>query len=355
MLKTRVLNRAIRLRAAHPHLRVVGITGSVGKTTLKEMLSHILKDLGAEATPDRVNTEMGVAQWLTKILTNEPIDSTRILIVEMGAYRRGEIALLCRIAQPQYGAITYVGDQHLSLFGSHEAIIEAKGELFVSLPPEGKAFGNSDNDAFNALRKKCACPVITVGTGQQVDVLGTDIEETSDGIRFKVLGTHVSVPIQGTHNVTGALLAIAVAQEMGMTLHDIAKRLQSFQPKQKTFERKTLGKVTVLDDTYNSSPDSVRAAIEWAKKQPHTKKILVLEGIIELGDAEARIHTDIAHLASDIFTVAYVAHSRHLPYFRDGGFGSRVSVITETPIVDDGSLIVLSGRLSEKVIKRFLP
>ena len=354
-LKNRVLNQAIRLRSAHPNLRVVGITGSVGKTTTKELLAHILKDADAVATPEHVNSEMGVANWLIKILKDKPRDAQTILIVEMGAYRKGEIATLCRIAQPSLGIITYIGQQHLSLFGSRDAIIQAKGELFAALPDTGRAFANSDNDAYTELIKFCRCPVTAVGTGQHANIQAVDLEETAQGLAFKTLDTVFNVPVAGTHAIAGILLAIAVAQELGTSPREIARCLTTFPPLKKTFEVKTIGSLTILDDTYNSSPDSVRAAIEWAKHQPQTNKILVLEGIIELGSAERKIHTDIAHLASEVFTVAYVAHARHLPYFRDGGFGSRVSVITESPNVPDGSLIVLSGRLSESTIKRFLP
>ncbi len=354
-LKHRVLDRASKLRASHPNLRVVGITGSVGKTTLKEMLSHILKDSGALTTPERVNTEMGVAAWLTNVLRKEAANSRRILIVEMGAYRRGEIALLCRITKPTYGVITYVGAQHLSLFGSREAIIEAKGELFASLPKDGRAFGNRDNDAYDALKKKCTCPITAVGTDRHADVQAMDIEETSNGIRFKALGTAFNIPVSGTHNVTGTLLAIAVARELGMMLPDIARKLQTFKRMSRTFELKTVGGVTVLDDTYNSSPDSVQAAIEWARKQPHQTKILVLEGIIELGDAEARIHTELASLAAPIFTEAYAAHPRFLSYLRDGGFGDRARMAAwRREKVEKGSLVVFVGRLSPAIMRYFV-
>lgn len=355
MMKQRILKRAEALRVSHPNLRIIGITGSVGKTTVKEMLSHILKDTGALTTPERVNTEMGVAAWMTKILSSEPADSNRLLIIEMGAYRTGEIGLLCRITKPQYGIITYVGNQHLSLFGSRAAIIKGKGELFASLPKNGRAFGNSDNDAFDALKKKCVCPLTAVGTGQHADIVATDIEETPTGIQFRALDTSFRIPVAGTHNVTGALLAIAVAKEMGMKPQDIAPKLQSFKRMSRTFELKTVDDVTVLDDTYNSSPDSVRAAIEWARKQPHDKKILVLEGIIELGDAEARIHTELAALAAPVFTEAYAAHPRFLSYLKEGGFGDRAKMAEKSlQKAEKGSLVVLVGRLAPKVTVRFI-
>ncbi len=354
-LKKRILSQAIALRNSHPRLRVVGITGSVGKTTTKEILAHILKSNNAIATPEHINSEMGVAQWMIQILTSMDVHSDTILIVEMGAYRKGEIATLCRIAQPTYGIITYVGNQHLSLFGSREAILQAKGELFEALPTNGHAFGNSDNDAYEALKEKCRCTVVSVGTGQHADIQATDLEETAQGIQFRALDTVFHVPIAGTHTVTGILLAIAVAQEFRMSPRDIARRLTTFRPLKNTFEVKKIGSTTILDDTYNSSPASVKAAIEWAHRQPQKVKTFVMEGIIELGKEEEKIHSDIAKDASKVFNVAYVAHPRHLAYFRDNGFESRVHLVTDSSHVPEGSLLVLSGRLSPQIIKRFLP
>ncbi len=354
MLKTRILTQAERMRTAHPKLRVIGITGSVGKTTTKVLLSHILQNSRALTTPEHVNTEMGVAAWLTQILKNEPEDSKRILIVEMGAYCKGEIALLCKITKPTYGIITYIGDQHLALFGSREAIIRAKGELFAALPENGRAFANSDNDAYQELVKLCRSPVTTVGTGQHANIQAIDIEETAQGLKFRALGTQFEVPITGTHSIAAILLAIALSKEIGMTPVRIAQRLKTFRSIKNTFEVKIIGSITILDDTYNSSPESVKAAIEWARRQPQTTKILVMEGIIELGASEEKIHTEIARLASDIFTEAYIAHPRYKPYFT-AAFGSRVHLVIDGSAVRAGSLLVLSGRLSADNIKRFVP
>lgn len=353
-LKHRILRRAERLRTLHPHLTVIGITGSVGKTTTKELLAHLLKSKDAVATPEHVNTEMGVAAWMTRVLRHEPPDASKILIVEMGAYRRGEIALLCRMTRPRYGIITYVGDQHMALFGSREAIIEAKGELFAALPVDGRAFASSDHAAFSALKKRCVCPVTAVGTGGHADVRALDVEETSKGLRFRALDTQFEVPIRGTHGIGSVLLAIATAKELGVPMKDIAKRLSVFESLRGTFEVKTVGFVTLLDDTYNSSPASVRAAIAWAKTQPHTTKTLVLEGIIELGTEESRIHQELAAEAKDVFDRVLVTHARHLAYFQEA-FGNQAMLAGTAAPVQPGSLLVCVGRMSETLIQRLLP
>jgi UDP-N-acetylmuramoyl-tripeptide--D-alanyl-D-alanine ligase len=353
-LKSRVLAAAERARLAHPHLTVIGITGSVGKTTMKELLSHLLKSKGAIATPEHVNTEIGVARWLTTVLAKEPADSTRILIVEMGAYRIGEIALLCRISRPTIGVITYVGTQHLTLFGSRENIIKAKGELFDALPENGKAFINADQDAFDALKSRARCPVISAGTGNHASVQALDIEETSGGTVFKAWDTVFRSPLAGTHSVTGVLLASTVANALGVTPQESARLMQSFVPLERTFQVKTHGGVTVLDDSYNSSPDSLVAAIQWAALRPESEKVLLVEGIIELGEEEEPIHRKLAAEAAPVFSAVYTAHARHLPYFAES-FGQRARIASAGGPMKPGSLLVVCGRVSPAIVRRFLP
>lgn len=352
-MKNRVLHVAMRAREAHPNITVIGITGSVGKTTMKELLANMLQSKNVIATPAHLNSEIGVARWLTTTLAKEPADSTRIVIIEMGAYRIGEIALLCRIAKPTIGIITYVGTQHLSLFGSRENIIQGKGELFEALPKNGIAFANADNDACDAVVQRASCPVITVGTGH-ADVQAFDIEELPDGNAFTAYNLPFRSSLPGTHSITGSLMAIAVAKHLGVPLETCQKNLRSFVSLQKTFEVKTVDGITVLDDTYNSSPDSLSASIKWAAKRPEQKKILILEGIIELGEEEERIHQALAEEAKGVFTDVFVAHSRYLPYFEDA-FGDHAKEVTAGGTIEQGSLVVLCGRLSPVVIRRFLP
>lgn len=350
-LKNRTFTNARRLRSSHKNLTVIGITGSVGKTTTKELLSHILKSRGAYSTPAHVNTEMGVARWLASVLRKESADSNRILIVEMGAYKKGEIALLCSIAQPQMGIITYIGDQHISLFGSREAITEGKGELFASLPSHGYAFVNRDNDAADALIARCRCKVTTVGTSI-ADYQALDVEETPRGLSFTAKGQRFEVPIAGTHSITSILLAVAAAATLGLTLEQISQSLKNFTSMNRTFEVKIKNGVTLLDDTYNSSPESLRAAIDWAKDQPHATKTLVIDGIIELGGREAEIHMNLAKRAEEVFDDVFVVQDRFLPYFTDV-FGNHALPANKARPVPKDSLLVCCGRMPSWVIEKF--
>ncbi|MEK7218514.1 MAG: Mur ligase family protein, partial [Patescibacteria group bacterium] len=238
LMKNRIFAAARAVRSSHPELLVIGITGSVGKTTTKELLAHVLsagtsneirtsnnpsllspeerggqeeRGKGDEVlfTPAHVNTEVGVAQWMLKNIAGKTFPEKTSLIIEMGAYRKGEIANLCSIVQPRLGIVTFIGNQHLALFGSSQALQEAKGELLQSLPSDGHAFLNGDCVRCREMRKFCLCPATVVGTGGAADMEAFDIEETATGIRFTVGETPFSLPLHGTHNVANVLLVIA--------------------------------------------------------------------------------------------------------------------------------------------------
>lgn len=354
-MKHRVMQRAAALRSTYPNLTVVGITGSVGKTTTKELLAHILSAENVLYTPAYVNSEMGVSKWLLKELPKHSPDKTLIAIVEMGAYRMGEIERLCRITKPDLGIITYIGTQHLALFGSQQKLCQAKSELIASLPESGTALLNGDNELCANLRSRTWANVITVGTGGQADREAFDIEERGNGIAFTVDGHAISVPLHGTHNVTNVLLAIAAAEVLGVSTNDIQKALKSFAPPSKTFAVRNEHGVTVLDDTHNASPESFRAAIAWAAAQPMTEKILLTPGLIELGPQEKRIHSELGHQATGVFDRVIMTSISHKHMFEEG-YGKTVEHIHKhMKPVTKGSLLVCIGKVSPAIIKKLLP
>ena len=379
-LKQRIIKRAMRLRAQFPDLMVIGVTGSVGKSTTKELLAHILPE--AKATPAHVNTELGVAQWLTEQLSDKSevrlpaealakagssmstprqargalrLSKGEVLIIEMGAYRRGEIALLCEITKPKIGIVTYVGTQHLALFGSETALFEAKAELVASLPQDGRAFLNGDSALSRRMRERARCPVTIVGTGGPCDLEAFDAEETSRGVRFTATGTHLEIPLRGTHNIVNVLLAIACAQHLGVPLPTIAERLRTFSPLKHTFEVRSEQGVLVLDDTHNASPASFKAAIAWARSQPFERKVLLTSGLIELGEAQERIHVELGGFAAEVFDDVLFLHRNPASQFQRG-YGRTVRILSPaTPSVPRSSLLVCIGRMPHETIRRLLP
>lgn len=352
-LKARVLWQAQAVRRKFPRLTVIGITGSVGKTTTKELLAHIVSDRKILITPSHVNTEMGVADLMIRKLREEH----SLFIVEMGAYRRSEIKLLCSLVSPQIGVITFIGNQHLALFGSREELCKSKGELFQALPPEGHAFLNADSEGCDMLSAMASCPVHTVGTGGHASYEAYDIQENAEGISFTVRGVPFRVPLHGTHQVTNVLLAAAVAEVLTIPLAESAKRLQGFHGLPQTFEMKSgkRGQI-VLDDTHNASSASFRAAIEWARAHSAKTKILVTSGLIELGDAEGPICQELGLHSREVFSDVIFLDKKCAQYFEQG-FGKSVYVPRRGKFkvtVENDMLFVCEGRMPEWIVPRLL-
>lgn len=352
-LKKRIMNSAKRVRSSRSNLTVIGITGSVGKSTTKELLSHILKNHHLLSTPEHVNTEMGVSQWLIRELPKNP--EAEILIVEMGAYHTGEIALLCDIVKPTMGVVTFIGKQHIGLFGSQEALCKAKGELIEAIPEDGFVFLNADSKMCNKLKDVAKCSVVTVGTGGPIDLEAFEIEETAHGIEFRVSDTGFFIPIHGTHNVSNVLLATAIAQKLDMNLTEIAEVLKSYRPATHTFAMRKHNDVMILDDTHNSSPASFKAALEWSKSQPFEYKTLLTSGLIELGMEQDRIHSELGALSSGIFDRVVFLNKKSARNF-SSGYGREVETLSKhSNSIPETSLLVCVGRMSEKSINQLIP
>ena len=352
-LKKQTMQKATALRNTLEDATVIGITGSAGKTTVKELLAHVLDELNPLTTPTHVNSEMGVAKWLLSKLPSYETEKP-LLIVEMGAYRRGEIMQLCGIAQPTMGIITLIGSQHIALFGSQEALCDAKGELLEALPEDGQGFVNADSELCAGLAGRAPCDVTRVGTGGSADLEATDIEETSTGIRFIVEGTTVDVPLHGTHNVTNVLLTIAAAEHAGMERGRIVQRLRTFEPPSHTFAVRTEGNVTMLDDTHNASIASFRAAIAWARNQAVGHKVLLTSGLIELGQKQDDVHAELGAAATDVFDRVIFLNERSANSFAKG-YGEVEVLSKDTAPVQEESLLVCEGRMTERTIQKLLP
>ncbi len=364
-LKQHILARARILRSRFPDITVIGITGSAGKTTTKELLTHILGS-AAIATPEHVNTEIGVARWLIKNLTPNTYNLKPVFVVEMGAYRAGEIRTLCSIAKPTIGIITTIGTQHIGLFGSQRAIAETKGELFAALPKNGHAF-TIENEHLTYLQTLCKCPMTVINPlpprGRSTPLpyplpRGEGIENTKEdanGIAFSFLEQDWHMPLNGAHNATNAALAIAVARSIGISDETIAERLRTFQPSAHTFSIREERGITLLDDTHNASPESFRAAIAWAKNQPHPNKVLLSPGIIEQGGNIQTIHRELGSLAKDVFADAFILNKKFAQYFEQG-FGKPVTyhLKAESYNLKAGALLACVGRVPQNTIQQLL-
>lgn len=302
LLAYQQLAHAYRLK--QQGLKVFAITGSNGKTSTKDLLAACL---GAKykvvKTQGNFNNEIGLPKTLLSIQPD-----TDIAVVEMGMRGLGQIAELCRIAEPDSGLITNVGETHMELLGSMENIGKAKSEIVVDLPSDGFAVLNGDNEYVLAAAGKTKAQVVYFGLGESCDYRGSDIVTSALGTTFtcteKKSGKSVSVRLQliGEHNVYNALSAIAGAACYGVPLEDSARALATARLTGSRQEIIYIGDITFINDAYNASPASMEAALKTlaeAKKAAHgaVRTIAVLADMLELGAISEDAHRRVGRWA----------------------------------------------------------
>ncbi len=353
-LKTKHFAKAESIRHTWTTATVVGIAGSVGKTTTKELLKHVLSDLHPITTPEHVNTEMGVAQWMSSESRKLKTESAPV-IIEMGAYRKGEIALMCQFVKPTIGVMTALGSDHLALFGSEEAIVEANAELLHALPQSGHAFLYADNAAIQTIVPTLDCHVTLAGIDEAADVRAEMIDETPAGLKLTIGSHTATIPLHGLHNVGNILLAVAVAKHLGIDMKRICELLSSFQPLTHTFHVRHEQGVLLVDDTYNSSRLSIRAALHWAKTKPERPRVLLLSGLLETGDQEDVLLKELGEIAKDSVERVIFLSKNGTAAFAEG-FGKDVEILSpNTDRLATGSLLLALGRMPLSSIQKLLP
>ncbi|MCS6772834.1 MAG: UDP-N-acetylmuramoyl-tripeptide--D-alanyl-D-alanine ligase [Anaerolineae bacterium] len=294
-----------RLRAANPQLRVVGVTGSVGKTTTKELIAQVL------ATRFRVlksegnyNNEIGVPLTLLKLRpTHERA------VIEMGMHQLGEIASYCQWARPHIGVVTMVAPVHLSRLGSIERIAQAKSELVQALPPAevgGVAVLNEDDDRVRAMAALTRARVVTYGTAETAQVRASDIESFGlNGIAFTLhydkRSLKMRLPLLGRHSVHTALRAAAVGLIEGMSLEEVAEAFFAPGEQLRLVMAKGPRGSLVLDDAYNASRESTLAALNLLSEiSEHGPRVAVLGDMFELGELERQAHEEVGCRAGSV-------------------------------------------------------
>ena len=279
---------------------LVAITGSAGKTTTKEMLAAILAQCGPTlATQGNLNNEIGVPLTLLRIAPEH-----RYAIIEMGAARKGDIAYLCRFAEPDIALLTSALPAHLEGFGDIDTIAHTKGEIFAGLRAHGTAVINVDSDYENLWRTLAgARRLLTFGFKNEAMVTARNIERTANGTRFQLQGPAgnavIELQLLGLHNVGNALAAAAAAIAAGASLAAIKQGLQSVQPVAGRLQARAgrSGEI-VIDDSYNANPGAVKAAIDVLVDYPQPRR-LILGNMAELGADAEQLHLDVAMYAAE--------------------------------------------------------
>jgi len=297
---------------------VIGVTGSVGKTTTREMIHAVLlaEHLGAQSQLN-FNNEIGLPLSLLNIKADDEFG-----VFEMGAARPGDIRELCEIARPEVGVLTKIGLAHLQSFGSLENIIQAKGELLDALPAHGFAVLGGDDEHVRQLASRANCPTILVGERSGNQVRATDVETTERTLRFVVDRKRYEVPVAGRHHLTAALCALAVAREIGMDAAAIAGGLRRFVGQPGRCRVEQIGPWTVIDDTYNANPTSMQAACECLANWPARRRLLVVGDMLELGTSADQLHRELGDYAarSQIHLLAaYGPQAGNIVYGAGGG------------------------------------
>ena len=284
-------------------LTVVGVTGSSGKTSTKDLLATVLTPLGPTvAPPGSFNNELGLP-W-TALRAGA---TTRHLVLELSARGSGHIAALCRVAQPRIGVVLNVGRAHLGEFGSTDAIAQAKGELVEALPADGVAVLNADDPAVAAMASRTRARVVTVGRAPHAHVRADDVVLDAGRARFRLVTSQgaadVALRLVGAHHVGNALAAAAVALECGGTPEGVAAALSGAAPASRWRMEVTdrADGVTVINDAYNANPESMRAALQaLASVGSGRRTWAVLGRMGELGDRSAAAHAETAAVATEL-------------------------------------------------------
>ena len=274
----------------------VAVTGSVGKTTTKEMIASVLSaHFAVQKSLANRNNELGMP--LTAFSVTEQHTAA---VFEMGMRGRGQIDFLARRVRPDIGVITNIGTSHMELLGSRENICKAKMELADCLSEKGVLLLNGDEPLLRSAAKDCSCQVRFFGLDAACDYRAENIENTRFGTRFTLWYREKSIsvflPVTGEHNVYNALAAFAVAYEAGMDPAQIVSKLSSYHDgglRQSIYEE---GGLLFFDDSYNASPESMRAALSVMRLYPN-RKVAVLSDMLELGEASETAHREVGSFA----------------------------------------------------------
>lgn len=307
-----VLSAKLKLLFWHRRLLVIGITGSYAKTSTKEILAHILSEkFKTGKTWGTNNTLIGVAKTILFKLPRQ----TQVFVVEMGAYKIGEINAICRLVRPKIGILTGINQQHLGLFGSQENIVKAKSELLQALPPAGLAVINGINPITKKI-KSCQAPIKYYRPGQ---------------FKTNLISAHQQLNIAA---------AVTVAKYLGVKRFNL-NNIPLF--KTAITKLKGLNGATIINDSYNANPDGFLAAVELAKTIPAVKKILISPGIIELGKDSEVIHRRLVAAAKKVFDEVLITKNE-----------AQLLDKLEN-ILTKKHLLLIEGRFSKKFIDALCP
>lgn len=331
-LRQRFINEAKGvLKAVNP--KIIGITGSYGKTTTKNYLRDILNGrYKTYATPKSYNTLMGICIALNNDVANDY--SIDYFISEMGAYVEGEIKRICELTPPDISIVVDVGPQHLERFGSLENVAKAKYEIIEQLSPQGLGIFNWDNPYVREMYER-GYPENRIAVSKNLDMqnlppnpprfIASEMQEHLNGLNFMLhdLKTgesqFIETPLVGEHNVMNLLLATAVAVHEGMSLRDIALRARTLAPAESRLVVKTgEAGITIINDAYSANPVGVRSALKVLGMYQTGKRLLITPGMVELGELHEAENRKLGEFASEYATDVILVGEKQTAPIKEG-------------------------------------
>jgi len=344
------------------HVPVIGITGSNGKTSTKDLVASVFEQARTVVkTEGNFNNEVGLPLTLLRIS-----ETTEIAVVEMGMRGLGQIRRLAEICRPNIGIVTNVGLTHLEILGDQANIARAKAELIEFLPPDGLAILNGDDPLVRQMQNQTNARSILYGIESKgLNYRAGEIKILNNGSQFKVYTDKeimdIFLAVPGKHNIYNALAAIALARETGIGTGMIKKALAKSQITGKRLKIIKAGNYRVIDDTYNASPASVQAALDvLGEMSCGHRKIVVLADMLELGPDAARLHREIgeyAHgkgveslLAFGDLAREYVAGFKSIDSGAAEYFSDKAELIFRLKgLLEPGDLVLVKGSRSMKM------
>jgi len=338
-------------------VRTIGVTGSSGKTSTKELIASVLRTLyRTKATEGNLNNHIGVPLTLIRLDEDDEYG-----VVEMGMNHPGEIAPLVKMTAPDIGVISSIGPAHIEFFADQAAIAAEKAELIAALPPEGLAVLNSDDEWSRRIVNRTNARVVWVGSGPESTWRAQDLQIGTDGLSFLLRhngsAAQVRLPVVNRVMVSNALLAAAVGRECGLTMDEIVRGLEAVQLPGARMRVVQAHGASIINDAYNANPDSMKAALTALSEFPGaTRRLAVLGSMGELGQHAVELHRAIGEFAAQQNLAFLIAVGPHAESYARGAMAAGLShnqivaaldaeeaTVALKPLLREGDAVLVKG------------
>lgn len=363
-----IISKALAKLRKHKKMLVIGITGSYGKTTTKEFLTTILSTkYNVLKTPESKNSPIAIAETILKSLRQEH----EIFVVEMGAYKKGEIARMCEMVKPEIGILTALNEQHQDLFGSMETRITAKYELLAGLSGKKIAIVNADNEYTKQMGLRGQADRLDVWWYTTKEVaeatlsasdIHADTQSISFTLHYKNQKSKTRISVLGEHQVSNVLAATGAALASGMTYAQVIDSFDKITSFNKTMQAISgVNGSIFINDTFNNNPDAAVAAIAYLIKTKG-KKILVFQPMIELGEHEQQAHERVGEAAGTVCDSIFLTNTNFKDSFMKGAhraqgdkkvytFSAHETALQIKKVVGPGDTVLFKGKEAEAVLR----